>query len=67
MVYADHYKMVEGKMEKHPVIDYQSGSLRDDFDFGSLWCIKAQALADYIAQPTAKSISLPPSTTSVSI
>lgn len=49
MVYADHYKMVEGKMEKHPVIDYQSGSLRDDFDFGSLWCIKAQALADYIA------------------
>lgn len=51
MVYADHDKMVEGKMEKHPVIDYQSGSLRDDFDFGSLWCIKAQALADYIAQP----------------
>lgn len=51
MVYADHYKKVEGKMEKHPVIDYQSGSLRDDFDFGSLWCIKAQALADYIAQP----------------
>lgn len=51
MVYADHYKIVEGKMEKHPVIDYQSGSLRDDFDFGSLWCIKAQALADYIAQP----------------
>ena len=50
MVYADHYKMVEGKMEKHPVIDYQSGSLRDDFDFGSLWCIKTQALADYIAQ-----------------
>ena len=50
MVYADHYKMVEGKMEKHPVIDYQSGSLRDGFDFGSLWCIKAQALADYIAQ-----------------
>ena len=50
MVYADHYKMVEGKMERHQVIDDQSGSLRDDFDFGSLWCIKAQALADYIAQ-----------------
>ena len=50
LVHTDHYKMVEGKMEKHPVIDYQAGSLRDDFDFGSLWCIKAQALADYIAQ-----------------
>ena len=39
-----------GKLIKHPVIDYQSGSLRDDFDFGSLWFIKAQALRDFIAQ-----------------
>ncbi|MFW5515516.1 MAG: hypothetical protein ACOCOT_09070, partial [Prevotella sp.] len=39
-----------GKLIKHPVIDYQSGSLRDDFDFGSLWFIKAQALHDFIAQ-----------------
>ena len=38
------------KLIKHPVIDYQSGSLRDDFDFGSLWFIKAQALRDFIAQ-----------------
>ena len=38
------------KLEKHPVIDYQQGSLRDDFDFGSLWLIKAQALRDYVAQ-----------------
>ncbi len=38
------------KLEKHPVIDYQQGSLRDDFDFGSLWLIKAQALRDYYAQ-----------------
>ena len=60
MVYADHYKMVEGKMEKHPVIDYQSGSLRDDFDFGSLWCIKAQALADYIAQPDREEYQFAP-------
>ena len=39
-----------GKLIKHPVIDYQPGSLRDDFDFGSLWFIKAQALRDFIAQ-----------------
>lgn len=38
------------KLEKHPVIDYQQGSLRDDFDFGSLRLIKAQALRDYVAQ-----------------
>ena len=64
MVYADHYSMVkaentekadgqastECKLEKHPVIDYQAGSLRDDFDFGSLWLIKSKSLFDYIAQ-----------------
>ncbi len=61
MVYSDHYSMVRdenasgdapatGKLEKHPVIDYQTGSLRDDFDFGSLWLVKAACLRDYIAQ-----------------
>ena len=65
MVYSDYYSLIKedkeiakvgekeeetGKLVKHPVIDYQSGSLRDDFDFGSLWFIKAQALRDFIAQ-----------------
>ena len=62
MIYSDHYSMVKdeslsqdgtsavGKLEKHPVIDYQEGSLRDDFDFGSLWLIKSQCLRDYTAQ-----------------
>ena len=45
MVYSDHYSLVkDNQLEKHPVIDYQQGSLRDDFDFGSLWLVKAQAL-----------------------
>ena len=42
--------MEEGALTKHPAIDYQAGSLRDDFDFGSLWLIKSQALLDYVAQ-----------------
>ena len=50
MVYSDHYSVQEGKLEKHPVIDYQAGSLRDDFDFGSLWLVKAQNLLDYAVQ-----------------
>ena len=62
MIYSDHHSMVKderlsqdgtsavGKLEKHPVIDYQEGSLRDDFDFGSLWLIKSQCLRDYAAQ-----------------
>ncbi len=37
MVYADHYNITaDGQCINAPVIDYQSGSLRDDFDFGSV-------------------------------
>lgn len=36
----------DGKIENHPVIDYQPGSLRDDFDFGSLVMLNA---ADVLA------------------
>ena len=50
MVYSDHYSLEEDALTKHPAIDYQAGSLRDDFDFGSLWLIKSQALLDYVAQ-----------------
>ena len=36
MLYADHYRIVEGERRRHPVIDCQKGALRDDFDFGSV-------------------------------
>ena len=32
MVYADRYEVKDGVVERHAVIDYQEGSLRDDFD-----------------------------------
>lgn len=44
MVYADHYQIAEGKKTAAPVIDYQFGSLRDDFNFGSVLIYKASAL-----------------------
>ena len=50
MVYSDHYSMMDGKLVKHPVIDYQYGSLRDDFDFGSLWLIKSSLLREFASQ-----------------
>ena len=43
MLYADYYKIKEGVRQAHPVIDYQEGSLRDDFDFGSLLLYKSSA------------------------
>jgi hypothetical protein len=36
LLYADHYNVTENGADKAPVIDYQMGSLRDDFDFGSV-------------------------------
>ena len=42
MVYADR--------TGHPVIDYFPGSIRDDFDFGSLWLIKTALLHTFAMQ-----------------
>ena len=44
MVYADNYQVVEGKKSNAPVIDYQFGSLRDDFNFGSVLFFNTKAL-----------------------
>ena len=49
MVYGDRYTMEQGERKSHPVIDYQEGSLRDDFDFGSLWLVKSSLLQKYAA------------------
>ena len=47
MVYADRYAMEQGERKAHPVTDYQEGSLRDDFDFGSLWLVRTSLLHEY--------------------
>ena len=47
MVYGDYYTMLDGKRTAHPVIDYQLGSVRDDFDFGSLMLIRASLLHQF--------------------
>ena len=46
MVYADHYQVKDEKQSNAPVIDYQQGSLRDDFDFGSVLLFRADALKE---------------------
>jgi len=42
MVYGDRYSVEDGTTVKHPVIDYQEGSVRDDFDFGSLVLLRTE-------------------------
>ncbi len=44
MMYADSYTIIEGKKSNAPVIDYQEGSLRDDFNFGSVLFFNTEVL-----------------------
>ena len=49
LTYSDSKIIKNDKIENHPVIDYQEGSLRDDFDFGSLLFINTKALKSAIS------------------
>ncbi len=44
LVFADYYDVKDGRRTAHPVIEYQSGSLRDDFNFGSVVLLSRDAL-----------------------
>lgn len=46
LVYADYYQIVGDKKSNAPVIDYQLGSLRDDFNFGSVLLFDSEALKE---------------------
>lgn len=59
MVYADRYEEIPSVSKEgathlvpHPVIDYNEGSLRDDFDFGGLWLIRTEALRSFLNDPS---------------
>lgn len=43
LIYSDYYDLTNEKRSPHPVIDYQFGSLRDDFDFGPMMMFNTAA------------------------
>ncbi|MBU2493748.1 MAG: glycosyltransferase [Bacteroidetes bacterium] len=47
LVYSNYNAIKEGTLSPHPVIDYQIGSLRDDFDFGSVLFFNSKILKSY--------------------
>ena len=56
MLYADHHiALPQGGSREGALIDCQLGSVRDDFQMGSLLLIRTSALKDYVAQ--AKEVS----------
>ncbi|WP_163716803.1 glycosyltransferase family 2 protein [Mangrovibacterium lignilyticum] len=53
MLYADYYEQKEAVFAAHPVITYQEGSLRDDFNFGPAQLYRADVLKTFEAAVTA--------------
>ena len=47
MIYSDHYAVKNGELTKVPVIPFQSGSVRNDFDFGALKFYDTQCVKQY--------------------
>lgn len=52
LVYADCYQIKDRQIQQHPLIDYQEGSLRDDFDFGSLLFYQADNFKEAVRRMT---------------
>ncbi|MCR4665569.1 MAG: glycosyltransferase [Paludibacteraceae bacterium] len=52
MAYADRFRLNEGddKPVPSPVIDYQTGALRDDFDFGSVILLRTEAVRKAVSE-----------------
>ncbi len=51
LLYSDHYTLSpDGQCSAMPLTDCQLGSVRDDFQMGSLLLIRTDGLRDYVAQ-----------------
>ena len=46
LLYADYYSIIDGVKTNQPVIDYQFGSLRDDFSFGPVMFFDTKVLKE---------------------
>jgi len=53
LVYSDYYQIANNERSNLPLIDYQEGSLRDDFNFGSVLFYNSECLKKTAAETTA--------------
>ncbi|MEO8167019.1 MAG: glycosyltransferase family 2 protein, partial [bacterium] len=49
LLYSDYYDIKMSARTSHPLTDYQSGSIRDDFNFGSVVMMRSGALKDALS------------------
>lgn len=50
LVYSDYFEIKSGIQSSHPVIDFQLGSLRDDFNFGPVQLFRSDILKSFDEQ-----------------
>lgn len=50
LLYTDFYEIRNGESKPHPVLDYQQGSIRDDFDMGSIVLLRTDLLKAYLKE-----------------
>ncbi len=50
MLYADYFELKADVRANHPVIDYQQGSLRDDFNFGPVQLFRREVLETFVSE-----------------
>jgi len=45
-IYSDYFERQKSNLVLHPLIDYQAGSVRDDFDFGNCFMVRTEVAKD---------------------
>ncbi len=53
-LYGDYWKIEAGERHPHPVIDWQLGSMRDDFDYGSVTLMDAELVKEFARTDEAR-------------
>ncbi len=54
LIYSNYYELKENEKSLHPLIDYQIGSLRDDFNFGKVILFRNDLLKSSISASNKK-------------
>ena len=50
LFYSDYQEIRQGKKIHHPTLEYQTGSIRNDFDFGQLLLFRNDSFQQVVAQ-----------------
>ena len=54
MLYSDYWKIEADERHPHPVIDWQLGSVRDDFDYGSVTLMDSRLVKEFAQTEEAR-------------